>query len=152
MLPVICCVYLLSAEYTFMGSLIIREVIKDLIPKGIKQAKVVMLSGTRWVCFIAHALMQTTAFGREPASPVPSGPSPCLTLNKRSPILGASSCQQWRCLQSSVNNDIMSIKGPCPVMVNIPPRLATWLLVYPQALKHDPLTECKAAKFWLPCY
>uniref|UniRef100_A0A665TAH5 Notum, palmitoleoyl-protein carboxylesterase n=1 Tax=Echeneis naucrates TaxID=173247 RepID=A0A665TAH5_ECHNA len=35
-----------SAEYTFMGSLIIREVIKDLIPKGIKQAKVVMLSGT----------------------------------------------------------------------------------------------------------
>uniref|UniRef100_A0A8C5H1R3 Carboxylesterase notum2-like n=1 Tax=Gouania willdenowi TaxID=441366 RepID=A0A8C5H1R3_GOUWI len=35
-----------SAVYTFMGSLIIREVIKDLIPKGIKQAKVVMLSGT----------------------------------------------------------------------------------------------------------
>uniref|UniRef100_A0A3Q1GRE3 Notum pectinacetylesterase 2 n=1 Tax=Acanthochromis polyacanthus TaxID=80966 RepID=A0A3Q1GRE3_9TELE len=35
-----------SSEYTFMGSLIIREVIKDLIPKGIKQAKVVMLSGT----------------------------------------------------------------------------------------------------------
>ncbi|MEQ2184050.1 hypothetical protein GOODEAATRI_003932 [Goodea atripinnis] len=30
-----------------MGSLIIREVIKDLIPKGIKQAKVVMLAGTR---------------------------------------------------------------------------------------------------------
>lgn len=41
-------------EYTFMGSLIIREVIKDLVPKGIKQAKVVMLAGTRWVpllCF-----------------------------------------------------------------------------------------------------
>ncbi|XP_059210642.1 carboxylesterase notum2 [Centropristis striata] len=35
-----------STEYTFMGSLIIREVIKDLIPKGIKLAKVVMLSGT----------------------------------------------------------------------------------------------------------
>uniref|UniRef100_A0A7N8XYV4 Notum pectinacetylesterase 2 n=1 Tax=Mastacembelus armatus TaxID=205130 RepID=A0A7N8XYV4_9TELE len=35
-----------QTEYTFMGSLIIREVIKDLIPKGIKQAKVVMLSGT----------------------------------------------------------------------------------------------------------
>ncbi|XP_041839369.1 carboxylesterase notum2 isoform X3 [Melanotaenia boesemani] len=35
-----------QAEYTFMGSFIIREVIKDLIPKGIKQAKVVMLSGT----------------------------------------------------------------------------------------------------------
>ncbi|KAJ8001829.1 hypothetical protein DPEC_G00173480 [Dallia pectoralis] len=33
-------------DYTFMGSLIIREVIKDLVPKGIKQAKVVMLAGT----------------------------------------------------------------------------------------------------------
>ncbi|KAG7263238.1 hypothetical protein CRUP_001507, partial [Coryphaenoides rupestris] len=35
-----------AADYTFMGSLIIREVIKDLIPKGIKLAKVVMLTGT----------------------------------------------------------------------------------------------------------
>ena len=34
-----------------MGSLIIREVIKDLIPKGIKQAKVIMLAGTRSVSF-----------------------------------------------------------------------------------------------------
>ncbi|XP_061686210.1 carboxylesterase notum2 [Syngnathoides biaculeatus] len=34
-----------ATEYAFMGSLIIREVIKDLIPKGIKQAKVVLLSG-----------------------------------------------------------------------------------------------------------
>uniref|UniRef100_H3D3E3 Notum pectinacetylesterase 2 n=1 Tax=Tetraodon nigroviridis TaxID=99883 RepID=H3D3E3_TETNG len=33
-------------EYSFMGSLIIREVIKDLAPKGMKQAKVVMLSGS----------------------------------------------------------------------------------------------------------
>uniref|UniRef100_A0A674PAU4 Notum pectinacetylesterase 2 n=1 Tax=Takifugu rubripes TaxID=31033 RepID=A0A674PAU4_TAKRU len=32
--------------YAFMGSMIIREVIKDLAPKGMKQAKVVMLSGT----------------------------------------------------------------------------------------------------------
>lgn len=31
-----------------MGSQIIREVIKDLAPKGLKQAKVVMLAGTRW--------------------------------------------------------------------------------------------------------
>uniref|UniRef100_A0A3B3BU28 Notum pectinacetylesterase 2 n=1 Tax=Oryzias melastigma TaxID=30732 RepID=A0A3B3BU28_ORYME len=35
-----------NTEYSFMGSLIIREVIKDLIPKGIKMAKVVMLAGT----------------------------------------------------------------------------------------------------------
>lgn len=40
-----------SAEYAFMGSMIIREVIKDLAPKGMKQAKVVMLSGTRCACF-----------------------------------------------------------------------------------------------------
>ncbi|XP_078521372.1 palmitoleoyl-protein carboxylesterase notum2-like isoform X2 [Lissotriton helveticus] len=33
------------AEYAFMGSLIIQEVIKDLAPKGIKQAKIVMLAG-----------------------------------------------------------------------------------------------------------
>lgn len=42
-----------SAEYAFMGSLIIREVIKDLAPKGMKQAKVVMLSGSRCVGFTA---------------------------------------------------------------------------------------------------
>ncbi|XP_061588773.1 carboxylesterase notum2 [Cololabis saira] len=35
-----------ATEYNFMGSLIIREVIKDLIPRGIKLARVVMLSGT----------------------------------------------------------------------------------------------------------
>ncbi|XP_043946489.1 carboxylesterase notum2-like [Protopterus annectens] len=35
-----------QVEYSFMGSLIIREVIKDLIPRGIKQSKVVMLAGT----------------------------------------------------------------------------------------------------------
>jgi len=91
LLLVIWCVYLLSAEYTFMGSLIIREVVKDLIPKGIKQAKVVMLSGTRWVCFIA---LQPTTFGHKPASSGPSGPSSCPTSNQRRSIVGASSCQQ----------------------------------------------------------
>ncbi|XP_053713050.1 carboxylesterase notum2-like [Synchiropus splendidus] len=35
-----------ATDYVFMGSFIIREVVKDLIPKGIKQAKVVMLAGT----------------------------------------------------------------------------------------------------------
>lgn len=35
-----------ETEYAFMGSQIIREVIKDLVPKGLKQAKVVMLAGT----------------------------------------------------------------------------------------------------------
>ncbi|KAJ1097099.1 hypothetical protein NDU88_002226 [Pleurodeles waltl] len=34
-----------QAEYAFMGSLIIQEVIKDLAPKGIKHAKIVMLAG-----------------------------------------------------------------------------------------------------------
>ncbi|XP_054635897.1 carboxylesterase notum2 isoform X2 [Dunckerocampus dactyliophorus] len=34
-----------ATENAFMGSLIIREVVKDLVPKGMKQAKVVMLSG-----------------------------------------------------------------------------------------------------------
>lgn len=35
-----------QADYAFMGSLILREVIKDLVPKGIKLAKIVMLAGT----------------------------------------------------------------------------------------------------------
>ncbi|XP_051789906.1 carboxylesterase notum2 [Erpetoichthys calabaricus] len=35
-----------TGDYAFMGSHIIREVIKDLIPKGMKQAKVIMLAGT----------------------------------------------------------------------------------------------------------
>ncbi|MBN3303876.1 carboxylesterase notum2 [Amia ocellicauda] len=35
-----------TAEFAFMGSLIVREVIKELVAKGIKQAKVVMLAGT----------------------------------------------------------------------------------------------------------
>ncbi|KAM9125060.1 palmitoleoyl-protein carboxylesterase notum2-like isoform 1-T1 [Pangshura tecta] len=34
-----------QADYAFMGALIIQEVIKDLVPKGIKQAKVVLLAG-----------------------------------------------------------------------------------------------------------
>ncbi|KAI4880266.1 hypothetical protein NFI96_008824 [Prochilodus magdalenae] len=35
-----------ETEYSFMGSVIIREMIKDLASKGLKQAKVVMLAGT----------------------------------------------------------------------------------------------------------
>ncbi|XP_072915979.1 carboxylesterase notum2-like [Hemitrygon akajei] len=35
-----------QADYAFMGALILREVIKDLVPKGIKLAKIVMLAGT----------------------------------------------------------------------------------------------------------
>ncbi|XP_074866857.1 palmitoleoyl-protein carboxylesterase notum2-like isoform X1 [Carettochelys insculpta] len=34
-----------QADYAFMGSLIIQEVIKDLVPRGIKEAKVVLLAG-----------------------------------------------------------------------------------------------------------
>ncbi|KAM8933768.1 palmitoleoyl-protein carboxylesterase notum2-like [Pelodytes ibericus] len=33
-------------DYAFMGSMIIQEVIRDLVPKGIKQAKVVILAGS----------------------------------------------------------------------------------------------------------
>uniref|UniRef100_A0AAY4CQ87 Uncharacterized protein n=1 Tax=Denticeps clupeoides TaxID=299321 RepID=A0AAY4CQ87_9TELE len=35
-----------TVEYAFLGSLIVREVVKDLALKGLKQAKVVMLAGT----------------------------------------------------------------------------------------------------------
>ncbi|XP_073447215.1 palmitoleoyl-protein carboxylesterase notum2-like [Aquarana catesbeiana] len=33
-------------DYSFMGSLIIQEVIRDLVPRGIKQAKTVILAGS----------------------------------------------------------------------------------------------------------
>lgn len=45
----------------------------------------------------------------------------------------------------------MFIKGPCPVMVNIPPRLAGWFLRRPRALKQDQL-NVKPAKCLLPRY
>ncbi|XP_054849645.1 palmitoleoyl-protein carboxylesterase notum2-like [Eublepharis macularius] len=35
-----------QVPYAFMGSLIIQEVIKDLVPKGMKQAKVLLLAGS----------------------------------------------------------------------------------------------------------
>lgn len=81
------CVLLLSAEYTFMGSLIIREVIKDLIPKGIKQAKVVMLSGTRWVCFVSNTPMWTLS-GQEPAPFAAPGSCPLPNIKREKPYYG----------------------------------------------------------------
>lgn len=35
--------------YAFMGSLIIEEVVKDLLKKGLDNAKVLLLSGSRYV-------------------------------------------------------------------------------------------------------
>lgn len=35
--------------YAFMGSLIIQEVVKDLLSKGLDNAKVLLLAGSRWV-------------------------------------------------------------------------------------------------------
>ncbi|XP_041062089.1 carboxylesterase notum2 [Carcharodon carcharias] len=35
-----------QVDYAFMGSLILKEVIRELVPKGIKLAKVVLLAGT----------------------------------------------------------------------------------------------------------
>ncbi|XP_064841857.1 palmitoleoyl-protein carboxylesterase notum1a-like [Oncorhynchus masou masou] len=35
--------------YAFMGSLIIQEVVKDLLTKGLDNAKVLLLAGSRWV-------------------------------------------------------------------------------------------------------
>lgn len=36
--------------YAFMGSLIIQEVVKDLLNKGLDNAKVLLLAGSRYVC------------------------------------------------------------------------------------------------------
>lgn len=38
-----------SDEYAFMGALIIQEVIKELVGKGLSTAKVLLLAGSRYV-------------------------------------------------------------------------------------------------------
>lgn len=40
---------LCSGGYAFMGSLIIQEVVKDLLNKGLDNAKVLLLAGSRCV-------------------------------------------------------------------------------------------------------
>ena len=42
-----------SDSYAFMGSLIIQEVVKDLLSKGLDNAKVLLLAGSRCVYFYA---------------------------------------------------------------------------------------------------
>jgi len=39
----------LPDEYAFMGALIIQEVVKELVGKGLGTAKVLLLAGSRWV-------------------------------------------------------------------------------------------------------
>lgn len=38
-----------SGDYAFMGSLIIKEVVKELLTKGLDKAKVLLLAGSRSV-------------------------------------------------------------------------------------------------------
>lgn len=38
-----------AGGYAFMGSLIIQEVVKDLLNKGLDNAKVLLLAGSRYV-------------------------------------------------------------------------------------------------------
>lgn len=99
-----------SAEYAFMGSLIIREVIKDLTSKGMKQAKVVMLSGSRCVCIInwrsdVDHRLEVSACGL-----CNIWTNSITSIRQQKPYFDAPSSQQWGCFQSSVISDIMSIK------------------------------------------
>lgn len=43
----VCLLY--TGGYAFMGSLIIQEVVKDLLKKGLENAKVLLLAGSRCV-------------------------------------------------------------------------------------------------------
>lgn len=40
---------MLSGDYAFMGSLIIKEVVNELLTKGLDNAKVLLLAGSRSV-------------------------------------------------------------------------------------------------------
>lgn len=59
-----------SDEYAFMGALIIQEVIKELVGKGLSTAKVLLLAGSRYV---SAGLPQQKALWEEfsAASPTP---------------------------------------------------------------------------------
>lgn len=46
--PVEATVLLLADEYAFMGALIIQEVVRELLGKGLSGAKVLLLAGSRW--------------------------------------------------------------------------------------------------------
>lgn len=46
----VCVSLLCSDDYVFMGSLIIQEVVKELLTKGLENAKVLLLAGSRCVC------------------------------------------------------------------------------------------------------
>ena len=45
---------LCAGGYAFMGSLIIQEVVKDLLNKGLDNAKVLLLAGSRYVQNLLH--------------------------------------------------------------------------------------------------
>lgn len=42
--------FLCADDYAFMGSLIIKEVVKDLLSKGLDNGKILLLAGSRLVC------------------------------------------------------------------------------------------------------
>lgn len=42
-----------AGGYAFMGSLIIQEVVKDLLSKGLDTARVLLLAGSRSVCALS---------------------------------------------------------------------------------------------------
>lgn len=52
--------FLFSDDYAFMGSLIIREVVNELLTKGLDNAKVLLLAGSRSV-FVCAALRASLA-------------------------------------------------------------------------------------------
>lgn len=50
--------FLFSGDYAFMGSLIIKEVVNELLTKGLDSAKVLLLAGSRCVCMCGLPLVR----------------------------------------------------------------------------------------------
>lgn len=46
--PLEATLFLCADEYAFMGALIIQEVVRELLGKGLSGAKVLLLAGSRW--------------------------------------------------------------------------------------------------------
>lgn len=73
-------IFLLSGDYAFMGSLIIKEVVNELLTKGLDNAKVLLLAGSRSVLdkldvFVSPAVYTTVCFTKRNGPGVTSDPT-----------------------------------------------------------------------------
>lgn len=60
-------------EYAFMGALIIQEVVRELLGKGLSGAKVLLLAGSRWARRVRARACRAGREGRARRDPAWAG-------------------------------------------------------------------------------